>query len=149
MAISKNTIIVKTFGRNYEERDAGEAGIYPGMLCKKDTDGDVIMHDTEGGRGECLIAIEDALQGKLVSTVYVLDYPVRLMIFRPGEEFCGLLAIGETISDGEQLISAGDGTFKSAADSGLTIDAPICIAMEDEDTTGVSGAATLIHMRAL
>ena len=149
MAISKNTIIVKTFGRNYEERDAGEAGIYPGNLCTVDTDGDVILHATEGGRSECLIAVEDALQGNLVSTVYVLDYPVRLVIFRPGEEFCGRLAIGETISIGEQLISDGAGCFKSAADSGLTIDASLAVALEAEDTTGVSGAVTLIHMRAL
>lgn len=149
MAISKQTIIVKTYGRAYEERNSGESGIKPGMLCKVHTDGTAKKHASEGGRGECLIAIEDALQGNIVSTAYTLAYPVRLMLFRPGEEFCGILKSGQTVSIGEQLISSGDGTFKSAGDSGLSIDAVIAEALEAEDTTGVSGADTLIHMRAV
>ena len=149
MTLSKQMIQVKTIGAiAYEERDAGEAGIYPGMLCKVDTDGDVVKHATEGGRGECLIAIEDSLQGRGVDTVYTTDYPVRLEIFRPGEEFHGLLKAGQVLSKGEGLISSGDGTFKSATDSGLSIDAIIAYAMEDEDLSASGSENTLIHMRA-
>jgi len=147
MSLSKQMIQIKTIGAiAYEERDAGEAGIYPGMLCKVVSDGDVELHDDEGGRSECLLAIEDSLQGRGVDTVYTVNYPVRLEIFRPGEEFHGLLQAGQVISIGEGLISAGDGTFKSATDSGLSIDSIIAYAMEAEDLSG--GSNTLIHMRA-
>jgi hypothetical protein len=148
MTLSKQMIQIRTLGKvAYEERNAGAAGIYPGMLCKVDTDGDVIQHASAGGRAECLIALEDSLQGKTVATVYTIAYPVRLEVFRPGEEFHGLLKAGHTISKGEGLISAGDGTFKSATDSGLTIDAIVAYALEDEDLSA-SSTNTLIHMRA-
>ena len=148
MAISKQRIQVKNYGYAYEERDAGAAGIKPGMLVQVDTDGDVIVHATEGGRAECLVALEDSLQGKTVDDAYTVDNPVRLMIFRPGEEFCGLLEANQTIDIGEGLISAGNGKFKSATDSGLTIASIVAYAMEAEDTSGSSPADTLIHMRA-
>ena len=66
----------------------------------------------------------------------------------PAEEFCGLLEANQTISIGEGLISAGNGKFKSATDSGLTIASIVAYAMEAEDTSGSSPTDTLIHMRA-
>lgn len=149
MTLSKQMIQVKTLGMiAYEERNAGEAGIYPGMLCYVFTDGTVKLHASEGGRAECLVALEDSLQGRGVDTVYTLAYPVRLEVFRPGEEFMGLLASGQNISIGEGLISSGDGTFKSATDSGLDIDSIIAYAMEAEDLSASGSSNTLIHMRA-
>lgn len=147
--LSKQMIQVKTLGAiAYEERDAGEAGIKPGMLCKVDTDGDVIKHDSEAVRTECLVALEDSLQGKGVDTAYTLDYPVRLEIFRPGEEFHGLLARPSVVSIGEGLISDGLGAFRSSADSGDTPNAIVAYAMEAEDLSAGDSVATLIHMRA-
>lgn len=149
MAISKNSIVVKTYGRAYEERDAAESGIYPGMLCKVDSSGTVIKHDVEGEKTECLVALEDRLQGALVSTAYTSGAPVRLMIFRPGEEFCGYLEAGQKVSIGELLISSGNGYFKSAEDSGSNIEKSVATALEAEDTSAHASTATLIHMRAL
>jgi hypothetical protein len=148
MAISKNRIQVKNYGYNYEERDAGAAGILPGMLCMVDTDGDTIVHATEGGRTEVVIALEDSLQGNTVDDAYTVDNPVRLMLFRPGEEFNGLLEANQSIDIGEGLISAGNGKFKSATDSGLSIDQIVAYAMEALDTSGSNPADTLCHMRA-
>jgi len=47
----------------HEEMKANEAGIYPGMLLKMDSSGEVGMHDSKGGDlgDEVLIAEEDAL----------------------------------------------------------------------------------------
>jgi hypothetical protein len=148
MSISKQRIQVKNYGYAYEERDAGAAGILPGMLMQVDTDGDVIVHATEGGRAEVLVALEDSLQGNTVDDAYTVDNPVRLMIFRPGEEFLGLLEANQTISIGEGLISAGNGKLKSATDSGLTIASIVAYAMEELDTSGSSPADTLIHARS-
>ena len=149
MALSKQMIQIKTIGAiAYEERDAGEANIYPGMLCKVATDDDVELHDTEGGQTECLIALEDSLQGKGVDTAYTTDYPVRLEIFRPGEEFHGLLEAGQNVDIGEPLMSAGNGKFASHTDSGGITDHIVAYAMEAEDLSGSGAEDTLIHMRA-
>ena len=148
MTLSKQMIQIKTHGEiAYEERNAGEAGIYPGMLCKVDTDGDVIKHDTEGGQCECLIALEDSLQGRPVATVYTAAYPVRLEKFRSGEEFHGLLEAGQVVSIGEPVMSAGNGLFSSWTDSGQTTDAIVGYAAEAEDLSA-SSTNTLIAIRA-
>ncbi len=92
MSLSKNQIQIKNFGGVvYEERTAGEAGIKPGMLCRVGSDSKVYKHNAEGGKCECLIAIEDSLQGKTVDDTYTIATPVRLVRFRPGEEFHGPL----------------------------------------------------------
>ena len=147
MSLSKNMIPVKLNGSvAYEERDAGEAGIYPGMIVKIDTDGDVIKQDTQEVKCPLLVAIEDSLQGKLASEVYVVDYPVRIMQFKPGEEFHGLLAGNMTISIGEHLVPNSAGCFKSGADSGIGTDHSVAIALE---AVVADTATQLILMRAI
>ena len=149
MALSKQMIQIKTHGQiAYEERNAGETGIYPGMLCIVHTDGTAKKNATEGGQCECLIALEDSLQGKGVDTAYTLAYPVRMEVFRPGEEFHGLLEAGQVVSKGEALMSAGNGKFSSHVDSGASIDAIVAYAMEDEDLSAGGSVDTLIHVRA-
>lgn len=149
MSLSKQMIPIKNFGGIvYEERNAGNGAIKPGMLCKVQSDGTVIPHDSAGGKVENLVAIEDALQGKTVSDLYVTGYPVRLMRFRPGEEFFGLLHGHCNITMGEHLCSKGDGTFRSSADSGSYGDTACAVALETLDLSS-SGTDTLIHLRAL
>lgn len=149
MTLSKEMVQIKTLGAiAYEERNAGAAGIKPGMLCKVAADGDVEVHATEGGQCECLIALEDSLQGARISTAYTIAYPVRLEVFRPGEEFHGILEAGQNVSIGEALMSAGNGKFASHVDSGATIDAIVGYAMEAEDLSAQSAVDTLIHIRA-
>lgn len=146
MSISKNRIqVVNGEGYAYQEKDAGETGIYPGMLLKLDTDGDVIKHDSAGGKVPLRIALEDSLQGNLVSTVYTINNPVRIMIFRPGEQVLVRAAAGFTYSIGEQLISAGNGNFKSATDSGLSDVTSLLECQEALDLSGESAVVTLIH----
>ncbi len=150
MALSKQQILVKTHGPiAYEERNAGEAGIYPGMLLKVATDGDFEKHATEGQNCQLQVALEDSLQGKVVADVYTANYPVRSAILRKGEEFLALLEAGQKVSIGERLISAGNGHFKSAEDSGSVVNYAVAEALEAEDLSGVSSVATLIHARAL
>ncbi len=149
MSLSKNQIQIKNFGGVvYEERDAGAAGIYPGMLCKVDSDSDVVQHNTEGGKAECLVAIEDSLQGKTVDDVYAINTPVRLVRFRPGEEFFGRQHGHTSITVGEQVVSKGDGTFRSASDSGSYGDTAIAVALETQDLSAVD-ADRLIRLRVL
>ena len=151
MALSKQMIPVKNFGGVvYHERNAAEAGIYPGMALEINSDDEYAIFSTEGGKGPLFVAIEDALQGKTVSDVYVVDYPVRAMQFRPGEEFHGLVADGQDITHGEMLTRNAAGLFISAADSGDLDTKAVAQALEDEDlSSGASALNVLVRMVAL
>jgi hypothetical protein len=148
MSLSKNQIQIKNFGGVvYEERTAAEAGIMPGMLCRVNSAGKVIKHDAVGGKVENLIAIENSLQGKTVNDVYAINTPVRLVRFRPGEEFFGLADGYTNIALGEQVCSAGNGMHRSASDSGSYGAYANAVALEANVST--SHANQLIHLRAL
>ena len=145
MAISKNRVQVKTHGEQaYEERDAAVAGIYPGMICEVNSSGNVVPHATEGGKVEVLVALEDSLQGHDVDDAYAVNEPVRLMRFRPGEECLLRLHAHTNIACGEQLVSHGDGTVRSASDSGAYGAYAFAKSLEDEDLSAVNTEA-LIH----
>ena len=148
MALSKQMIAVKNFGGVvYHERDAAEAGIYPGMALKIDSDDEYAIFDTEGGDGPLVVAIEDALHGKTVSEVYVLAYPVRAIQFRAGEEFHGLVPAGQDITHGEMLTRNDSGLFISNSDSGDKGDT-VAQALEDEEI-GSGADSVLVRMVAV
>lgn len=131
-----------------EEFDAGEAGIYPGMLIELNSDGDVIKHDEEGGRGIAMFAAEDALQGNTVSTVYTNGARVTCCLPAKGSEVNALIEDGQDISIGEHLISAGNGKLKAIDDleSGETASQVIAVAAEACDLTGSNSSDTLARV---
>jgi len=135
----------------HEEADAGEAGIYPGMLLKMASDGDVEIHDDENGRSEGIFAEEDALQGRTVSQVYTVDNLVSLILPGLGCEIRALIQDEQDISIGDRLVSAGDGTLKALGtlDSEAIDVFVIAVAMENCDLTGsdTPAAGTLCRVR--
>lgn len=133
----------------YEERNAGVAGLYPGMLVMVNSDGEVVVHDTEGGRAEKMFAMEDALQGKVVGDVFTLANPVPCIIPSQGGEVNVLIRALENISIGDELISAGDGTLIAvgSADSLTTIEEVLAIAMEEIDLSDSTDENTLARVR--
>lgn len=150
MALSKSSIPVTNYGGVvYLEKTAGEAGIYPGMLLRLSTDDKFYMQATDAEKCSVIVAIEDALQGKTVSDVYTIAYPVRAIQFRPGEEFHGLLTAGQSVGIGEKCIADGNGKFRSASDSGSNSAYAIVEALEAEDLTGLAAVDTLVRFRVL
>jgi hypothetical protein len=148
-----NTIVSKVQGSlNYNEYDAAAAGILPGMLVRQTDERHVNVHNVEGGTGQLMIVIEDALQGKDDDEAYTINEPVRCWIPQRGDEFYGLVQVGQlTVGGVSQMVSGGDGTFKvsTAVSSGVTAVGFMAVALADEDLT-VSGAVdTLVKMRAL
>jgi hypothetical protein len=131
MALSKNSIPVRLIGQAaYEELTASESGIYPGMLCERVTATTCRKNANAEAKCAVLVAIEDSLQGAIVSTAYTNARPVRLIQFRSGEEFHAYLAAYQTVSIGEGLVSNGAGAFKSAGDSAVSQGETIVEAME-------------------
>ena len=135
----------------YIEHKAGAASIKPGMLLTVNSSDAFVVHSDEGGRGDLIIGMEDALQGNGVATAYTNGEVVPAMIPHTGCSFYGLLEDGQNAVIGSELISAGNGKFKLVGDleSGETADKIMCMAEEAQDLTGSNTSDTLTLMRAL
>jgi hypothetical protein len=135
----------------HEEYYAGEAGIYPGMLLKINAAGKVIKHTTEGGAlgDEILVAVEDALQGKVVADVYAINTIVSVMIPLKGSRFNALVEAVSDCNVADKLMSAGNGTFMLVddVDSSATVTNVPVIALEDNDLSGSGAVNTLSEVR--
>lgn len=93
----------------HEEYKANSALIYPGFLLSVDSNGEVIPHATEGGVAEALFAMEDALQGKTVTTIYSDDSIVTCILPNKGSEIVAVIEAGQAIGIGDKLMSRGNG----------------------------------------
>lgn len=146
MATDKRRIEAKGNNDRKIELIAGEAGIYPGMLCSINSSNQVIKNASSGGAlgDENLIALEDALQGsKSVDTVYPSGDRVFLAIPKAGSEYNVLVADEQNIAVADKLMSAGNGLFTE--NSGGT--KVIAIAVEANDLTGSNTSNTLSQVR--
>ncbi len=130
----------------HEEAYAAEAGIYPGMLVKLDSNGKVALHTTEGGEigDEVMIVEEDVLQGKTVSTVYTISTIVSLIIPQKGSEVRVLIAEDQVISIGEKIVSNGNGLLKSIEDMTSPSKSPHVLGVSKEDCDLASGAGNVL-----
>jgi len=131
MSRTNNRIHLKGDYRQ-EEAKAASSGIYPGMLVKMNSSGNVAIHATEGGWAEKCFVMEDALQGKTVDDVYTSGAIVTYIIALPGTEVNALIANHEDIVIGDILVSNGAGCLQKASSAAsATIDESIvAIAME-------------------
>lgn len=148
--MSKNVIEVSgEFTR--VEHVVGAASIYPGMLCMVNSDDEIVVHATEGGECEVLIPMEDVFAGNTVDDVLTDGERAQCLIPHSGAVFQGLLESGQTVTIGENLVSAGNGKFiaEDAATSSGVVKKVIGIAREACDLSGSSDADTLIKIRRL
>lgn len=106
-----NTIHLAGAFRLTEHRTKASEAIYPGMLVSIDSSGLIVKHATAGGFGEKAFALEDALQGKIVTDVYADADLVPVAIEQSGSLVNALLLAGSNYTVGTQLISHGDGTL--------------------------------------
>lgn len=117
MAGNANTIALKVFGGEHREGIANDGDIYPGMaLLIVGTTGKIDKFtpavDTPY---PSLIALEDALQGRDIDTVYATATPIFYRVPAPGEEFQLRMAASMTIVIGDYLKrEAATGNFIKA-----------------------------------
>lgn len=118
-----NTAKLKVSGWEDEKLSTDATGIYPGMICTLQSDDSLKRHGVYGGRTELLVAVEDAGQGHSLADVYASGDLVTHYIPRAGDEMLFLVnASCPAIVEGQQLISAGDGTVVvSTGLSGLNL----------------------------
>lgn len=106
-----NTVKIKNYSDVMEEGTAN-AEITPGMLIEQMSTGKYRAHATAGGNVLPMFAVEDELQGKLISDAYAADDPVQIWIPGRGDQVNALLANGENAAIGNFLASNGDGYLK-------------------------------------
>ncbi len=106
-----NTIKLKKYVDVINEYEAGDI-IIPGQLVQVVSDGTVQPHGTAGGVAEKAFALEDELQGKGIDDAYAIGDRVQVMYARPGDEVHAFLKEGGSITVGEFLESAGDGSLQ-------------------------------------
>ena len=111
----------------------------------------VKAHATQGGYAEADFAVEDALQGNLITDDYADGATVEHHIEQKGSVVYALIKAGEDIDIGDELISNGDGTLieNGSEGSGVTVRQIIGYAIEAVDLTGSTAVDTRIAVRIL
>lgn len=142
---------VHLIGDFRREEAPAASTITPGMLVEYDSTGDFRAHSTEGGEALRIFAEVDALQGKTLSDDYSADDLVSANVEVPGNEVQAMLKLGENVSIGDELISAGDGTLiqNGSEGSGVTVDRVLAIAREALDLSGSGAVDTLMRVMLL
>ena len=103
---------IENRGPGYEqEYKAGESGIYPGMLVDLNAAGELIKHATSEVQTPVILAMEDALQGNTVATVYLDNNRVPVLIPSKGAVVNALVESGQNVTIGDVFVSGGNGLF--------------------------------------
>lgn len=148
MADEKRIQLTKDFRQI--EREAGEAGIYPGMLVQLNSDNEFVKQTTEGENALTVFALEDALQGNTVDDVYTSGDVLQGTIPKKGARVQARLAAGTNYTTGTYLSPDGNGYLEavSAASSGVTPN-KVALLMEDIDLSASGAEASLAVVTVL
>lgn len=134
MAATYKTIRVWT-SVDRKERLAALA-LTPGMLIKE-ASGKVTPHSAAGGTPELfLVAEEDELQGREITTAYSAGERVFYSAPLPGDKIMVLLADGESVAVDDNLESAGNGLFRK-----VTTGTPLAKCLEAKDLSATANTS--------
>lgn len=145
-----NTILLKgDFGRRYDEKLA-DGSITPGMLMYTTSADKYKAHATSGGIWDRSIAVEDSLQGKdgvntkgnTIDDAYTDATLVRAITVEPGDEVYALIAAGQNVALGAELMSNGAGAVTAKTSTNHVVG----WAAEAKDNSG-GGSPVRIRMK--
>lgn len=139
-ATGRRTIVVKSDAFR-KERKTGEADIYPGHLVDIDTSGNLVKHASAGQACLFRLAIENDVEGGAITDVYASGDRAQYMSFHKGDEVLVRIKNGENIAIADELVSAGNGTFKEHTPDSASTDEEVvlCQALEACDMSDSSG----------
>lgn len=147
--MSHNQIALKGDWRREEGLASGD--VKPGMLLERTsaTADTVKAHATEGGYHERAFAVADVLQGKEITDTYSDGDLVSYNLFEPGAVIQAWLKAGQSVTKGDDLISAGDGTLIANGNesSGTTVRQLVAEADETLDLSASGAVDTLMDVR--
>lgn len=137
--MSYNTILlIGDLSRNKEKLAA--SAITPGDLIEfNNSTGKVQRHSTLNGNAMAMFAKENDLEGDDIDTDYAADELVQYLTPVSGDEVYAILAVSQTIKQGDFLVSAGNGKLKkfeiAASAEADYVHRIVAMAMEDKTTT--------------
>jgi hypothetical protein len=144
MMSTENTIHLVGDYRLDEALAAAE--VKPGHLVEETSAAinTVQKHSTALGAAVLLFAIEDAWQGNTKTDAYAAGARVMMSVEVSGNEVQGYIQAGESVTKGDLLESAGDGTFQK-----LTTGVALAAVRETLDLSGSGAVDTLARIRVL
>jgi len=137
---------IHLLGDGRHEEGVADTVITPGMLIALQNESRLIPHDQAGKPAELNFALEDALQGRTIEDDYAEGDLVGYVSCNKGDVVLAWLADGETVEDGDLLVSNGDGRLAKSGGS----DSVLAVALEAHDLTESSNStAARIRVRVL
>lgn len=138
-----NTIVLR--GTPFLKEAQAGAAVTPGDLVYFSS-GNLIRHANSGQNAAPYFAVENDLIGSGIADNYASGYTMRYVVGRPGDEVYGLLASGQSVSQGDFLESAGNGSVQAYTNqSGQNVYAAAIVAAAAEDKDNSSGDADGPH----
>ncbi len=135
--------VIKLMGEPIQNEDDKAAEVItPGHLVNFDSSGDLIKHATAAADHALTIAFEREEMGNGIDVNYAIGDTVKVGHFWPGQRFLGFIASGQNITKGNRMESAGNGTFRVQAGSGVAK----CRSL---DTTGAVTVLTRIRLEGM
>jgi hypothetical protein len=114
MAKTYSTVKIRDYVGIFTEHVASTSGnsIYPGMLVQLNSDNTVQPHSSVNKFAYPMFALEDAMQGNGIDTVYVAGNQVQLWIPTRGDIVYALVLDNEVINVGDLVGSGGNGRLR-------------------------------------
>lgn len=142
-------VLLKDFTDIREEFVAAST-VSPCHIVEVTSAGKVQAHATAGGNiTPVMVALEDSMQGNDIDDDYAAGAIVNCAVLRPGDRFQAILKDGESVSIGDELESAGDGTLQAHVVDSTGVyyhNSVKFIAMEAKDMSGSSGVDPTPYM---
>jgi hypothetical protein len=136
--MAEERVIVLRGAPEIDEQNVASAAITPGHLIEIDSN-EWRPHGTAAGAAAKVFALERDELGKDIDEAYAIGDYVKAGYFHQGDRVNALVASGQTITEGEFLESAGDGTLR-AFGSGVIV----ATAAEDATTTALTRVAAIV-----
>ena len=134
-----NTIILR--GEGLQKEAAAAASITPGHLIQVNGAGTLQVHGAAAGSAQKAFAIENEVIGNGIDVVYTVGENVIYSVLQPGAEVNAFVAAGVTVTAGDFLESAGDGTLRKVATSAATANTSRASVIAQATETVVAGGS--------
>jgi hypothetical protein len=109
-------------GKGHRDERIASGASKPGHLLKVTSANKVAVHDVYGGAAEKIFALEDSLQGNIITTAYADGDLVFTYEALPGDIINARVPAGAvSISNGDRLCSNGDGCLVKAVFMGSSM----------------------------
>lgn len=144
MAKTIPTTVTLVGDPNRRQREAS-AVVTPGFLIELAADNTVAPHSGAGTTSSRWVAVENDIAGDDLNHDYQSGEVVLINVFRPGDEFLGILVAGQNAAIGAFLTSNGDGKLKVATGG----DVRVAMAVKAVDVSGTGDPDGRIHAQVL